>query len=146
MNKTLVTAAIAILSGCGGGLKDAARATTLAGTILTDTREVMVAARREELDSCSDVECLDRVTASWSVPLEAYEATRLAHSLLVDALVVAQIADSDGASSQTLSAALSALSDAALRLVSALQSAGHPLPPELVTAMNVLTSVLRSIV
>lgn len=144
MKTQLFVVAVAILSGCGGGLKDAARATTLAGTVLSETREALVTARREELDSCADVECLDRVTTSWSAPLEAYEATRLAHSLLVDALVVAQIAESDGASETTLRAALGALADAALRLVSSLESTGHPLPPELVSAVNILASVLRS--
>ncbi len=145
MKAQFFVVAVAILSGCGGGLKDAARATTLAGTVLNETREILVSTRREELDSCADVECLDRVTASWSAPLGAYEATRLAHSLLVDALVVAQIAESDGASETTLRAALNALADAALRLVSSLESAGHPLPRELVSAVNVVAGVLRSL-
>lgn len=145
--KRLLAALMAVtLTACGGGLlRDTARVATVTGHILKTTRDQLVEIRRAELDACSDEECLNRIEENWRAPILAYESARTAHALLVDALVIAYIAEEDGVSIATLRAALDALANACDNLVAVLDLAGVELPSEVLEASRIATQILRSV-
>ncbi len=141
-----IVTVVALMSfGCGSVLRDTAVATTITGTVLNEARRIMVEQRRAQLDACQDVACLDAVEASWRTPVEAHSAAVEAHRLLIDALVVADIAGQSGPSMATLRAALGALSSAAESLLSILSYHGVAIPPELVEAIRLITSLMRAL-
>lgn len=147
MKKLFAALSVAVsLVACGPNVvRDAARATTIAGNVLSATREQLIQIRRAELDACTDTECLNRIEENWRAPALAFESARVAHRLLVDALVVASIAEQDGISVEALRTALDALANACDDLIAALDLAGVNLPSELLQAARLVTGVLRTL-
>lgn len=64
--KRLVAAILCVVvTGCTGSvIRDVARATAVSGLLLDEVRSQMVVERRQQLDSCADEECLNRIEAT----------------------------------------------------------------------------------
>lgn len=145
--KRLVAAILCVVvTGCTGSvIRDVARATAVSGLLLDEVRSQMVVERRQQLDSCADEECLNRIEATWNAPISSYEIARQSHSLLVDALVIASLAESDNVSLGALRSSLASVSVAIDGLLEALRPLGLELPAELRDAIAIVTTLSRSI-
>lgn len=142
----LIVALTLFANACGGGLlRDTARVATVTGHILKTTREQLVEIRRYELDECQDEACLNRIEQNWQAPILAYESARTAHALLVDALVIASIAEEDGVSIAALRAAVDVLANACDNLIAVLDLADIELPSEVLEAARITTQIMRSL-
>ena len=135
-----------LVAGCSGSaIRDVARATAVSGLLLNEARTQMIVERRSQLDACQDEECLNRIEAQWNQPITAYEIARHSHSLLVDALVIASLAENNDISLTSLRSALASVAAAIDGLVDSLQALGVELPRELTEAITVVTSLSRMI-